>query len=272
LPGPAPVSARRWSAATGLEGLRPGPGPAREGLCRSGRRPVPAGPGAVGRSAGRALGEPMCRRTAFLRTGCNVRAAPGDGAAGARQQPRPPGCLPARPGPVRPRGRSMTGAGEMPRGALGWLLVAQLLVILPLVIHLPAWLALLWLGCATWRVQAYRMRVALPPAWLKPLLLLAVVLGLGLGLSSSGFNLNAASALLVATFILKVLEMHRQKDALVVLFLGFFALATGYLFESGLLAALYTLVPIAALLAALIGLQRSRLLETPAATLRLVGS
>lgn len=164
----------------------------------------------------------------------------------------------------------MTGAGEMPRGALGWLLVAQLLIILPLVIHLPAWLALLWLGCATWRVQAYRMRVALPPAWLKALLLLAVVLGLGL--SSSGFNLNAASALLVAAFILKVLEMHRQKDALVVIFLGFFVLATGYLFESGLLAALYSLVPIAALLAALIGLQRSRLLETPAATLRLVGS
>src|SRR5690606_9810856 len=102
----------------------------------------------------------------------------------------------------------------------------------------------------------------------KALLLLAVVLGLGLGLSSSGFNLNAASALLVAAFILKVLEMHRQKDALVVIFLGFFVLATGYLFESGLLAALYSLVPIAAL----IGLQRSRLLETPAATLRLVGS
>lgn len=159
---------------------------------------------------------------------------------------------------------------HLPRHALSWLLAAQLLVILPLASHLPAWLALLWLGCAAWRVQAYRMRVALPPTWLKGLLLLAVVLGLVL--SSSGFNLNAASALLVSAFILKVLEMHRRRDALIVVLLGFFVLTTGYLFESGLPAALYSLLPIAALLAALMALQHSRLPESPAATLRRVGT
>ncbi|KHO65890.1 DUF3488 and DUF4129 domain-containing transglutaminase family protein [Pseudomonas flexibilis] len=158
----------------------------------------------------------------------------------------------------------------MPRHALSWLLTAQLLVILPFVAYLPAWLVLLWLGCAAWRVQVYRMRVPLPPSWLKGLLLLAVLLGLAL--SSSGFDLNAAAALLVAAFILKVLEMHRRRDALVVVFLGFFVLVTGFLFDSGLLATLYSLVPFVALLAALIGLQESELARRPVRTLRLAGT
>ncbi len=142
-----------------------------------------------------------------------------------------------------------------------------LLVILPFVPHLPVWLAPIWLGCALWRIQVYRMRAAFPPAWLKGLLLLAVVAGLVV--SSAGFDLNAAAALLVSAFILKVLEMRRRRDALVVVFLGFFVLVTGYLFESGLLAALYSLLPIAALVAALIGLQQGRLALQPGATLRL---
>lgn len=47
---------------------------------------------------------------------------------------------------------------------------------------------------------------------------------------------------------------------------------TGYLFESGLLAALYSLLPIAALVAALIGLQQSRLAMQPGPTLKLAAT
>ena len=36
----------------------------------------------------------------------------------------------------------------IPRPALTWLLVAQLLVIVPHLGHLPAWIIPLWLGCA----------------------------------------------------------------------------------------------------------------------------
>lgn len=164
----------------------------------------------------------------------------------------------------------MSQVSDMPRIALSWLLAAQLLVILPFVPHLPVWLAPIWLGCAAWRIQVYRMRAAFPPAWLKGLLLLAVVGGLVV--SSAGFDLNAAAALLVSAFILKVLEMRRRRDALVVVFLGFFVLVTGYLFESGLLAALYSLLPIAALVAALIGLQQSRLALQLGPTLRLAAT
>ena len=49
-------------------------------------------------------------------------------------------------------------AQDIPRISLMWLLVAQALVIIPHLMHVPLWLIGLWLGCAAWRVQVFRMR------------------------------------------------------------------------------------------------------------------
>ena len=153
--------------------------------------------------------------------------------------------------------------------ALVWLLVAQVLVIAPFLGRLPPWLAALWLGCALWRVRALHMRATYPRAWTKLLLML----GVGVAIYATGhsrFGLEAASALLIAAFILKLVEMRSHGDALVVIYLGFVVVATGYLFDSGMPAALYSLLPVTALLAALIGLQGAAG-EHPWPTLRLAG-
>ncbi len=55
----------------------------------------------------------------------------------------------------------------IPRVALVWLLVAQVLVILPHLAYMPLWIAAMWLGCAAWRVQVFRMRAGYPRAWVK---------------------------------------------------------------------------------------------------------
>ncbi|WPC07032.1 DUF3488 and transglutaminase-like domain-containing protein [Pseudomonas benzenivorans] len=164
----------------------------------------------------------------------------------------------------------MSPSPGIPRVGLSWLLVAQALVILPHLGHLPAWIILLWLGCATWRIQIYRMRAGFPRAWIKaPLLLLAAG---GVWFSRGGLvGLDAAVVLLIAVFILKLLEMRTRRDALVLIFLGFFAVVTAYLFDDGMLAALYSLLPVTALLAALIGLQQGALASQPWPTLRLAG-
>ncbi len=158
----------------------------------------------------------------------------------------------------------------VPRTGLTWLLIAQLLVILPLLGHLPLWIVALWLGCAAWRIQVFRMRAVYPGTRIK----LALMLGTALGvyLSRGGLiGLEAGVVLLIAAFVLKLVEMRSRRDALVVIFLGFFVLATACLFEDGMLAALYYLLPLAALLAALVGLQQSALAANPWASLRLAG-
>lgn len=163
----------------------------------------------------------------------------------------------------------MKGAESIPRDSLLWLLIAQVLVILPHLGHLPYWIVLLWLGCTGWRLQVFRMRAAYPRAWLKGLLMLAT--GFAVYLSRGGLvGLEAGAVLMVAAFVLKVVEMRTRRDALVVIFLGFFAVVTSYLFEDGLLAALYSLLPVSALLAALVALHGAPA-GGPFASLRLAG-
>jgi transglutaminase-like putative cysteine protease len=159
----------------------------------------------------------------------------------------------------------------IPRVALIWLLVAQVLVIVPHLVHLPMWMIALWLAAAGWRVQIFRMRARYPNGWAKGGLVLLVLVGILLSRGTL-VGLDAAAVLLIATFTLKLLEMRSRRDALVVIFLGFFCVVTAYLFEDGILAALYSLLPITALLAALVGLQHGGFAERPWPTLRLAGS
>lgn len=164
----------------------------------------------------------------------------------------------------------MSQVSAIPRISLTWLLVAQVLVIIPHLSHLPLWIIGLWLGSAAWRVQIFRMRARYPNAWAKGGLMLAAALGVFFSRGSL-IGLDAGVVLLVAAFVLKLLEMHTRRDALVLVFLGFFVVVTAYLFDDSMLMALYSLLPVTALLAALIGLQQSNLATQPWPTVRLAG-
>ncbi|MFC3607022.1 transglutaminase TgpA family protein [Stutzerimonas tarimensis] len=159
----------------------------------------------------------------------------------------------------------------IPRNSLLWLLVAQILVILPHLQHLPLWIIALWLGCAWWRLQIYRMRALYPRSWVKAVLMLGTAFAVYLSRGSL-VGLEAGAVLMIAAFILKTVEMRSRRDALVVIFLGFFAVVTGYLFDDGMLAAVYSLLPVTALLAAMIGLHQSTTVTRPWVGLRLAGS
>lgn len=164
-----------------------------------------------------------------------------------------------------------TALQPIPRIGLTWLLVAQVLVILPLLLHLPPWIIALWLVCAGWRVQVFRMRARYPSRVERVGLIVAT--GAAVFFSRGSFiGLDAGALLLVAAFCLKLLEMRSRRDALLQIFLGFFVVVIGYLFDDSLLAAAYSLLPVVALLAALIGLQQSALAVQPRATAKLAAS
>jgi transglutaminase-like putative cysteine protease len=165
----------------------------------------------------------------------------------------------------------MSGVQPIPRNGLVWLLVAQVLVILPHLGHLPLWIIGLWLVCAAWRVQIFRMRARYPRGWAKGLMMLGAAAGVYFSRGSL-VGLDAGVALLIAAFIMKLVEMRSRRDALVLIFLGFFAVVTSYLFNDSLIAGLYSLVPVTALLAAMIGLQQSASTTHPWPTMRLAGS
>jgi transglutaminase-like putative cysteine protease len=156
----------------------------------------------------------------------------------------------------------------VPRDTLTWLLLAQMLVIVPFLTHLPVSIIALWLGCTVWRVQVFRTRVRMPGSWVKSGLLVGTAGGVYLARGSL-VGLDAGAALLIAAFVLKMLEMNTRRDALVLIFLGFFCVVVGYLFEDSLPWALFSLLPVGALLASLIGLQQSDMTRRSAGTLKL---
>ena len=155
----------------------------------------------------------------------------------------------------------------IPRTSLIWLLIAQVLVIIPHLLHVPFWLVALWLACAGWRIQVFRMRLAFPNSWAKAALMLSSCFAVYLSRGSL-VGLDAGVALLITAFILKLLEVRSRRDALVLIFLGFFSVVTSYLFADSLLAALYSVLPVIALLSALLGLQQSSFTMQPLMTLK----
>jgi len=154
------------------------------------------------------------------------------------------------------------------RSTLLWLLFAQALVIIPHLGHLPLWTMMLWLVCAGLRIQIYLMRARFPNRMERTALI--AFTGMGVYLSRDTLvGLDAAALLLVATFIIKLLELRSRRDAQVLILLGFFVLVIAWLFNDDLVFAVYGLLPLLALLSALCSLQHPRFLQYPWQPLRL---
>ena len=132
---------------------------------------------------------------------------------------------------------------QIPRTAL-ILLLGQMLAVLMIHIshlHAPFWMLAALALCWRWLMH----RGQLPyPGW--PTKTLAVGLGaLAVFLSYSGqFSLESAVAFFVTAALLKVLEMKTRRDAFILVYLQFFLLATGFLFEQGLLWGAYGVLAI----------------------------
>ena len=161
----------------------------------------------------------------------------------------------------------MKAYGLIPRNSLAWLLIAQIVVLLPQLPRLPLWVAVLWLSCALWRIQIQRMRWGYPGIISKVIALMVVVVGV---FTSQGtlIGLDAAVMLLLLLFMLKLLEMRTPRDALVVIYLGFFIVATAFLFNQSIFLAFYQCFSMLVLVAALVGLQQTPGRNDPARAFR----
>lgn len=124
------------------------------------------------------------------------------------------------------------------RGNLIWLLSAQAICILPLLIKLPFWIWAVWIFALVWRIRIHLGH------WRFPSTLAKLVLGVGCAggiyITYSGVTgVEPMVGFLVCSFILKIVEMRTKKDALIVLFIGFIAVAAQFLFAQDVVAGLY---------------------------------
>lgn len=134
------------------------------------------------------------------------------------------------------------------RDKLAWLLSMQVLVMLPLLIFLPAWLWLVWAIAGYWRTQMFRGRWGAPGGLVKTLLALTCAAGL-LASYSGKAGTETMVGLLACAFTLKLLEVNSARDAQLLVFIGFIITSTQLLFNQSPLAAIYSLGCVILLLA-----------------------
>lgn len=120
-------------------------------------------------------------------------------------------------------------AFQVSRRALPWLIAAVVAALLPHVTHLPPWLTAVAALCLGWRVGVHRGRLSYPPRRLQALFAVALLAGILLQYHTLAGH-QAGTAMLVAMFSLKLLEMYKERDAYVVILIGYFVAAMAFLF------------------------------------------
>ncbi len=145
---------------------------------------------------------------------------------------------------------------QIPRNSLAWLLGAYVLVIAPHVGRLPIWITLAGVVALGWRIQVHRGLWSFPPRWVR--YLLAGICGAGLIVGYGRLlGLEPMVALLIIGFTLKLLEMYQRRDAILVIYLAYFVVATQLIFDQGIASTAYVFGAAMVVTTALMGLNQS---------------
>lgn len=150
----------------------------------------------------------------------------------------------------------MREADQIPRNSLAWLLLAQAVILAPHVIHIPVWIWGIWLIAVLWRWQIFRGAWGFPGWPIKLVLVASSCAGLYLAYRGS-FGVETMVGLLIVGFVLKLIEMRKRGDLLLLCHLGYFIVATQFLFFSNVFAALYGLLSLIVVSATLLASHQS---------------
>lgn len=159
-------------------------------------------------------------------------------------------------------------AEQINLAGLSWLLLAQLVVILPYTSGSYIWILPALAFSVAWRALSLSGRTG-KPSWLAKLLLLVLSIG-GLAVSNGlSLNLQSMVSLLLLSFAFKSIETENRRDALVVVWVAFFLIAARFLFDQSILAAGYGILSLVGVTTTLIAVQNPSLSSSALTRLKL---
>ncbi len=138
-----------------------------------------------------------------------------------------------------------------------WLLLSLALITAPHASRLPWWIVALVVTLGAWRAYIAYGRHALPNRWLLFLIVIVATIGIYLNYRTI-FGRDAGVALLVVMLGLKLLEMRSLRDAMLLIFLGYFLVITNFLYSQTILTGLYMLACVWIITAAMMSLHYGR--------------
>ncbi|MCO4757568.1 MAG: DUF3488 domain-containing transglutaminase family protein [Oceanospirillaceae bacterium] len=150
----------------------------------------------------------------------------------------------------------MSDQFRLSRPALMWQFIAIIAVLVPHLTHLPLWVPAAIAGTIGWRLMVHTGRWSFPH-WSVLALFSFLACG-GVFFSYGGVGgVNGMVALLIAGFGLKSLEIYRQRDALLVVYVAYIVAGSALLFDQSIWMAAYVLVAIQLTTAALLAIYQT---------------
>ncbi|MBI3935362.1 MAG: DUF3488 domain-containing transglutaminase family protein [Betaproteobacteria bacterium] len=151
-----------------------------------------------------------------------------------------------------------------------WLLAALAMVGAPHAGRVPWWITALAVTLMAWRGYLARFNLGLPSRWLLLLVIAGGTAGVFVSYGTI-FGRDAGVALLIIMLSLKLLELATLRDAMLLVFLGYFLVITNFLYSQTIPTALYMLGSVWFITATMIGLHFAVRYPGPAAPLRTAG-
>jgi protein-glutamine gamma-glutamyltransferase len=145
---------------------------------------------------------------------------------------------------------------SLSRPNLYWLATSLLMVAAPHAQRLPWWLTVLAAVIFFWRLYLAQQRIKLPRRAVIILLVAAVSAGIYLQYRTL-FGRDAGVALLVIMLMLKLLELHSQRDGMLLIFLSYFLVLTNFLYSQTIPTAIYMLVCVWVITATMLALHHT---------------
>ena len=140
--------------------------------------------------------------------------------------------------------------------AVLWLLLGISFILGPHVVY-QSYLLIAFIGCLLfWRLSIELKYTKQPPSWFATLLAIATFVGITYGYQTI-FGRDAGVALLITMLCLKLPEMGTPRDFLVAVFLGYFVVITGFLFNQSVLIGLLMTTAVFLLTTSLVAYHRT---------------
>lgn len=158
---------------------------------------------------------------------------------------------------------------QIPRIAFAWLLVSVVAVIIVHVSRLPIWLTAMCALCVLGRVLIWQGRMSHPGNRIKLAVVVLMVVLIIIQFGRNVLSTDATVGVLLIGITLKLLEMHRKRDVLLVIYLCYFTLVAEFIYSQSIPIAFYTVVTVVIITSALISLNQSPQAQRPWRTAKL---
>ena len=158
---------------------------------------------------------------------------------------------------------------RLPRTALVWILLSLTSVIVPHVLRMPFWLTALCGFCISISILIFQGRISYPGSRIKTAIVFLVLFAIIAQYGRDIFSTDAIVGVLIVGVALKLLEMKKKRDVLMVIYLCYFTVLAEFIYSQSIPVAFYMSLCVVIITSALMSTTQTEEFQRPMRTLKL---